>query len=1829
MAEDLMQTQTGGAGDTVQLAPQVNPTPEQFEAKLPNVAAQEPAAAPPAQEPPAQEEPTLPPAEPPVDSEPPSPVVQQSMVDAAKEEEDMKISDIPKNIQEQSKVIQPTGEGVGFVDWFSGDAVKSITDEENAEIEKLLNEPDLLNRDNLPVIDLDSEYANEPYILDGVVVNEGKLVDDEILGTSKANAIDDVEEDDDYTNPVIDPVDVEEGPISSFVQAADKKIPLGMSPQEWQAKQEEIAKQYPGWRIVVSDDGKSVSVEKDEVQKAKPTGKVEPKSQAKAPDVNGKTLTYSPQPNNEYMTDGVYWYKRKKGAIQDWYTITNTGSINALNRNFKTSVKPIKTYSYPGKENYEYAIIKNNWNIRKKGESEWNTITEPSRVKELNRHNKTSAVVPSPKMSGVDSKINLAVSKVKQSGVGFNSSKVGGVSFDSSGNPITSTAMKANQSSLFTADSKILAPAGGAGFEQRYAEQQIADINKQRQTEIDFINNKNISSAQKTKEIQDVNNKYNALTREQNVNIEQAKQQEKAYVKQTFTEPLPQTKIKRNVDVTKEFGLDKLGINISNDNIPLIDKDLGFKLDKMSDLEKDELDYQAQAFVGKDLDAWRNTGGIGLSDEQFKEIKAAQVSMRRLYQAGEKEGLSFAGWQMLAGEMSKISEHYENSVKVNMEINNAAVQGKTLDKYLLDDKKKLILKYDNIDNPAIKHAKDLFNATASMHDFIDGYIKDGKIYVDDKGIYRVKSGLSDNEKNYINEKLGGYINQYNDLKKSTYNTYQDDIVALRKRKETTNSLLNGMRNALSGMDKDSDEYKSTLKKINAAKNRITDLNNRIDELKNGSRAFFSTDPKAILASTSGVMKQSGFLNQFNATPSNISSKQRFDLTMKALIAENDNLARQYGINTSHLDAVGARFRSMLDWNTIGAELSPQEKRWFANQKVINSLLPIYLNNENGIIEESAGFFDAFIAGAKNMVIGSDIAGSEGDFTGTTQSRVILNYLGENGFTKEDLANEINIKDLEKRQNVSWVSAEGAGDILGTVGGLISIMSTTSFIGAGALKAVKGVANLIKVGKAGTAIGLGDRASKAYKAYETAMKQSTFGKYMFEAVEQAAQYEFTGQVAGITADEMNWMSGFIGSFAGSTIAGAASKLPIQKALPIVESIFGKNTDKALNVFRKFGDINKSAIGETAEEFAQELTSIYKSTLDGAGFFDEVVNRFGDFDEAMKFVVSSYVMGGAFGMLKSSKADDLYESMSDEKREAVDNVITQVRKDYEAGTEAYNDAAEVASQEIQLENNLDETPQGEADNDAKQEEGGLVFNFEEPNPNQAKIEEGEITESEFKEPVNLTEGDTENKAGLPSEVREGEKPVETQPFPEASQEEAGPSGVVQEEQKVITEEESPASEFKEPVDLGLIDKALGTDEEIIDEASTEVANIMADEKLSDEQKDEKVDEVVTDTKKKMTVSKLRKGDKSMKSEPSRELKEKVVKEAKVKEEKIKEEKAKAPTEAKVETTNKTESKASGFNPSDNLFNNPKLANNKNYGWRTMDEKEFNSLSSGEKTYDGGAPKRGNWIAGVPESASKFGKKGTVMVEFGGINIEGGENMSKGSTANKSNVTKVWRYNNETKKFEEAPELLDKVKKSEEIEVSEQKGKTSSKLMEEADNIFDYQLPKLNNLKQFSTEFESIIAVKNGDVYNSYLTEKERIKKEFDLDVDEIITDSDKKKLKQIEDLIDRGNNLYSRAETKEETEAKDLKSKQKAPVKTKTKTPVIETETETKVTEEANPFNDFTPISGMPLRSAKRKQAIADFDSKHGEGAFDRVSKIDSNFGKITEQLEDKGVIKKEC
>ncbi len=114
--------------------------------------------------------------------------------------------------------------------------------------------------------------------------------------------------------------------------------------------------------------------------------------------------------------------------------------------------------------------------------------------------------------------------------------------------------------------------------------------------------------------------------------------------------------------------------------------------------------------------------------------------------------------------------------------------------------------------------------------------------------------------------------------------------------------------------------------------------------------------------------------------------------------------------------------------------------------------------------------------------------------------------------------------------------------------------------------------------------------------------------------------------------------------------------------------------------------------------------------------------------------------------------------------------------------------------------------------------------------------------------------------------------------------------------------------------------------------------------------------------------------------------------------------------------SELKPSGFSPTDNLFNNPAVKGNTTYAWRSMGEKEYTKLLGGEKEYLGEKQaSKGNFLAGIPESAGQFGGKGKYLVEFGGVKIAGDEGLSPGSKATRDNITKVWKFNEKTNQWD----------------------------------------------------------------------------------------------------------------------------------------------------------------------------------------------------------------------
>ena len=182
---------------------------------------------------------------------------------------------------------------------------------------------------------------------------------------------------------------------------------------------------------------------------------------------------------------------------------------------------------------------------------------------------------------------------------------------------------------------------------------------------------------------------------------------------------------------------------------------------------------------------------------------------------------------------------------------------------------------------------------------------------------------------------------------------------------------------------------------------------------------------------------------------------------------------------------------------------------------------------------------------------------------------------------------------------------------------------------------------------------------------------------------------------------------------------------------LQGIFGNKIDTAINVIKKGGEATARGIGETGEEAIQELVSVYQDTDSWKEMKIELEKKFGTFDQVQQFVVSSFILGSAFGLTESDASREAYDRLPPEERRQVDVIIEAIGDDLERGDDVVREFAENKEKQLGVEQTIQE-------NDKKDEEG------------------------------------------VSGQVGEGQESVEGQPVAEPSQEATSPSGVVQEGQ-----------------------------------------------------------------------------------------------------------------------------------------------------------------------------------------------------------------------------------------------------------------------------------------------------------------------------------------------------------------------------------------------------------------------------------------------------------------
>lgn len=1787
MAEDLMQTQTGGEGETIQSTPVAETNPEQFDVKLPQVNQTEPVAT----EPPVQ---ATAPVEPP-------PMQQQSMIDNQQIAEDIRTEVDSEPVEEQ----MPIDENVGYLDWYSGDKINKIIDNDIAKSMAQQKE-EVVTPDDATVQPQEQPAQQDIKVrsINGIPVSQ-EDVDDELNDTVESVATDESIESQPVKVNSINGIPTE---TPKFEGVGKLPImPLGVDSQDFL----ELRNKYKDYDLETDIFGNVKATKKVADKPAVKEGKtqVDKPVKEKVTIKEGQVLSYEFNTDFDYKIEDGFWRRKRKGA-NTWQTLTNKGSIDALNNYFKTTIPPVKIYK--GKPGYDYAIIDNQWNIRKKGDSNWMTINNAGRIEALNKMHKKNISVP---QIGVEKTLTQAGKITGQAGFGLGQNPMDAISTDKTGRAITEGT---NNSLLFSSNAPIYQ---GAASIQVSAQERNAEIERQRQSQL--------ASAKTETQRQKINQDFDK-------ELSQSKEREKVEAKtaagvskgiaEEVSVPRPPV-VKKKVDILKEFNVlapdDVLSTNMNIVEQKIMQPLSVVKLAKEQQTEEyvDRTYNDAKNFIDKDLDAWRKTTGIALTDAQFKDYKDYQNKLKSFLQ--DKEDLSPQGALFLRKQMDKVDKQFEYSVENNKEINRAADMGQSLSEYQLDQKRKLVSRLASSEelagkNEVIGRAKELFNTTAAIHDFVSDYIKDGSVYVDANGNYKVNNNLPAYKKEFINNKLGALIQKHEGVKKTAYNTFQEDIDKLRYEKRLLVSYVSQQQDIADDKSKSPEERRTASLKVKEANRKIYGLNNNINDLRASSGGLLSTDPELLMMSISGVAKASDLEAIFKATDKNLTPKQRFDVMYSRLTEENEKLARAYNIDTGYLDKVGSRFRSLLDWESIGVNLTPQEEKYFANQKVLNALLPAYLNNEIGITEGSASFSDSFQNNLTSFFIGEDMAGAQGDFNQTVMVREALNKLKSMGFEEKDFGNPIKLKELEKRQNVDWVSREGLGEILAPTAGIIVEMLITKKVSLGALNKLKGLANLTStIGKTKGAVGYGDKVEKVYKAYETSMKSSKLGNAMFGAVEQGAMFEATGEFIGRSEDDMGFLQGAAGSLAGQLIGGIFSKLTPKKSAEILNKVFGANSEKALNVLKKAANITETATGETAEEFGEELASIYQSTLEGNGFFEELENRFGTFDKVMKFVVSSYALGAGMGIAMGSnkKADELKEAMPEEDKQRVEDALTAVREVLQDATGAMNVAAETAAEEIKAE----QIAKGEAIPDGKaeteREDSAITFDVDGIIKNDQEIEqqpEG-VTESSFKEPIDLTD-DKKDETGIPSEERKGEEPVQAEPVAETGKEEVSPSGVLQEKKQVETK---PARVSKR--------KRKGAKVEAEPEA-TKAGGVVTDKNYDLAQE---VTNNVSKANPDASVLLTPKGDDLSltavyvgKEKRGKGIGTKVL-------ETVKSEADRTGRKIVLDATNELDTETDLERLSNFYEKNgfTKVSENKfEYNPQEAKVEAETEVTKTEETGKEPEAQKSYYVyyndkTKLYEVIDSTSSTNQPVVKTFKRQGDADKHMSK--LLAEQTEAKVKKVEAKVNAVESGADMLDKMSEEERddliddwfndrVERGAIPGGIRAIKLYEARKLAPKQMNKpkritIDNAFELSNSYGFIINI-DGELYGLNKNEDPDATSDAEDrfgDPREYVWSYDKlsgeEEFKTVDTYVSDINELIDEIR--------------------KSKAPAVESK--------ANPFEDLSSVTKLPLRSPKRKTAIADFDAKHGEGSYNRISKIDSNFDDIVKEFQDKKVITKEC
>jgi hypothetical protein len=724
--------------------------------------------------------------------------------------------------------------------------------------------------------------------------------------------------------------------------------------------------------------------------------------------------------------------------------------------------------------------------------------------------------------------------------------------------------------------------------------------------------------------------------------------------------------------------------------------------------------------------------------------------------------------QKIADLLSSGEQYFNDAVNANDIINKAYSAGISVDRLNYENKKKSFqTDFDQKSmSPADQFAARTFNEVRFMSDFILENVDEGNISIDPKtGEFSYTKNASPLEIEYIEKKLAENLQRYNQIMSERFAESKEMISNDKSSASDIKNEIESLQYQLGAARRKNDTNLSSAlsAEIKSKKQELGTIEKRIYDNENLTNTLFLTNPKKILNNVAGLETETARL-AFDALPKGLNSKQKFDLYYQNLQKKNQELATRNKIDYASMDRIIMRTKDLLDWEDLYS-LSKAEQEYLKNKATLNALKPLYYNNDTGFTAQGTGFWDSLVNGYAKALTPT-MSAADGYQSENEKAQIISQTMKDQGFNPDSFVTPDALDKIQEKTNVDFWSPQSFAEMTGTS---LAYMSMVMLASEAPGTMLKGLVNAEKLITGANTITKAEKYAKGLNdAYNAAMSTTKLGRFLKPIAQEAVNFEIAGDIFNDPDNQLNLISGATGGVFGEAFSVAANKMGATKVFNYVYNIFGSNANVALNTLAKAGKMASRGLGEVPSELGEELAGIYVNSDNFQEMMAAAQESFGTIDKIQQFVISSIILGTAFGVAQGNTAKEAMDAMPEEKRNQVNAVLNQLRQDINKGKSSASDYAQ------------------------------SMLNKEEA---QNKI----------------NKDDQEDQQRVSSEVGEGEKPVEEQPVSKPSEETPSPSGMVQGEQEQVTEEVTP-TETK--VTEEVIEKPQMTDQEISSKISEAV-------------------------------------------------------------------------------------------------------------------------------------------------------------------------------------------------------------------------------------------------------------------------------------------------------------------------------------------------------------------------------------------------------------------------